>query len=141
MPTSLVSGTCQPGTFLQPAGFNCVSCCHARLRPAPVIALPTPCLTPLPQKSSSIKSNFLTEAVIGSLPRGLSSTEREFIVANTPLSPSLNLLSSLPRDQVSARSVEGRTLRRNVLRGAVVVFITAGYSGGCNGRDWRPVVS
>ncbi|KFM27308.1 Carnosine synthase 1 [Auxenochlorella protothecoides] len=86
-------------------------------------------VVPTSLKSSSIKSNFLTEAVIGSLPRGLSHSEREFIVANTPLSPSLNLLSSLPRDQVSARSVEGRTLRRHVLRGAVIVFITAGYSG------------
>lgn len=50
-------------------------------------------------------------------------------MANTPLSPTLNLLSSLPSTLVSSRSVEGRRLRRNVMRGAVIVFITAGYSG------------
>jgi hypothetical protein len=30
---------------------------------------------------------------------------------------------------VTSRSVEGRRLRRHVLRGAVIVFVTAGYSG------------
>ncbi|KAK2080066.1 hypothetical protein QBZ16_002462 [Prototheca wickerhamii] len=79
--------------------------------------------------SASIKSNFLTESLIGSLPKGLSLSEREHIIASTPLSPSLNLLNSLPKDQVSARSAQGKRLRRNVLRGAVIVFITAGYSG------------
>lgn len=45
--------------------------------------------------------NFLTEAVIGSLPRALSLSERQTIMASTPLSPSLNLLSSLPSDKAS----------------------------------------
>ena len=71
----------------------------------------------------------MTESLIGSLPKGLSLSEREHIIASTPLSPSLNLLNSLPKDQVSARSAQGKRLRRNVLRGAVIVFITAGYSG------------
>lgn len=107
----------------------------------------------------------MADALIGSLPRGLSVDEREKIFANTPLSPALNLLSSLPivrhslicpschmvdqacyvmlfkalhavqfvhmllQDKVGSRTLEGRRLRRHVLRGAVIVFITAGYSG------------
>ena len=81
------------------------------------------------QKNSKLASNFLTEAVIGSLPRGLSLTEKELVIANTPLSPTLNLLSSLPSNLVGSRSLEGKRLRRHVMRGAVIVFITAGYSG------------
>ena len=83
--------------------------------------------------------NFLTEAVIGSLPKALSLSERQSISASTPLSPTLNLLSSLPSDKVHARSLEGRRLRRHVLRGAVLVFITAGYSGKCQ-VELLPVV-
>jgi len=71
----------------------------------------------------------LTEAVIGSLPKGLSMTEKELVLASTPLSPTLNLLNSLPSSIVTGRSMEGKRLRRHVLRGAVIVFITAGYSG------------
>jgi len=67
--------------------------------------------------------------VIGSLPKALSLTEKELVFANTPLSPTLNLLSSMPSTLVGSRSLEGKRLRRHVLRGAVIVFITAGYSG------------
>ena len=81
------------------------------------------------QGESKTASNFLTEAVIGSLPKALSATEREHILSATPLSPTLNVLSSMPSAVVSSRSLEGRRLRRHVLRGAVIVFITAGYSG------------
>ena len=56
-------------------------------------------------------------------------TEKELVIANTPLSPTLNLLSSLPSNLVGSRSLEGKRLRRHVMRGAVIVFITAGYSG------------
>lgn len=38
----------------------------------------------------------MADAVIGSLPQGLSIDEREKIFASTPLSPALNLLSSMP---------------------------------------------
>ncbi len=40
--------------------------------------------------------NFLSEAVVRSLPQALSATERERVLASTPLSPTLNLLSSMP---------------------------------------------
>lgn len=51
------------------------------------------------------------------------------IAASTPLSPTLNLVSSLPGDRIAQRSLQGRQLRRHVLRGAVLVFVTAGYRG------------
>ena len=38
----------------------------------------------------------MADAVIGSLPRGLSLNEREKIFASTPLSPTLSMLSSMP---------------------------------------------
>ncbi|KDD77180.1 ATP-grasp domain-containing protein [Helicosporidium sp. ATCC 50920] len=74
-------------------------------------------------------ANLLTEEVIGSLPKAMSVREREAVFANTPLSPTMNLVSSLPSDKLEARSGAARKLRRSVLRGAVIVFITAGYSG------------
>jgi hypothetical protein len=40
--------------------------------------------------------NFLSEAVVRSLPRGLSLEQRQQVMASTPLSPTLNLLSSMP---------------------------------------------
>jgi len=45
------------------------------------------------------------------------------------MSPALAALSSLSSARVGARSAEGKALRRQVLRGAVIVFVTAGYSG------------
>jgi carnosine synthase len=86
-------------------------------------------MVPASLTDSKMASNFLTEAVIGSLPKGLSVSEREQIFSETPLSPTMNVLSSMPSNVVSSRSLEGRRLRRHVLRGAVIVFITAGYSG------------
>ena len=46
--------------------------------------------------SASLQSNFMADALMGSLPRGLSLNEREKIFASTPLSSSLSLLSSMP---------------------------------------------
>jgi carnosine synthase len=34
-----------------------------------------------------------------------------------------------PQDKVGARTIEGRKLRRSVLKGSVIAFVTAGYSG------------
>ena len=36
---------------------------------------------------------------------------------------------SMVQEKVSSRSFDGKRLRRHVLRGAVIVFVTAGYSG------------
>lgn len=38
-------------------------------------------------------------------------------------------LSLCPQDRVGARTLDGRKLRRGVLKGSVIAFITAGYSG------------
>ena len=86
-------------------------------------------MIPTSLKDDQLASNFLTEAVIGSLPRGLSMAEKEQVFATTPLSPTLNLLNSMPSNLVASRSLDGKRLRRHVIRGAVIVFITAGYSG------------
>lgn len=77
--------------------------------------------------SSSLANNY--DAVIGSLPKGLSLDERARIAASMPMSPAVGMLHTLPEDKVTLRTVEGRRLRRSVLKGAVVAFITAGYSG------------
>lgn len=45
---------------------------------------------------SSLQSNFVSDAIIGSLPKGLSGKERERIFQSVPLSPTLNLLHSMP---------------------------------------------
>lgn len=134
-----------------------------------------------PLQGDKAAHNFLSEAIVRSLPKALSTAERERVLASTPLSPTLNLLSSMPlvrgrpaaqavckvlawcccryccsccccgwrnlsclccpnptvlktpatriQDRVNSRTSEGARLRRHVLRGAVVVFITA---GGCN---------
>eukprot|EP00890_Picochlorum_soloecismus_P004255 jgi/Picsp_1/4830/NSC_02197-R1_hypothetical protein CHLNCDRAFT_137776 [Chlorella variabilis] len=70
-------------------------------------------VVPASLTDSKMASNFLTEAVIGSLPKGLSISEREQIFSETPLSPTMNVLSSMPSNVVSSRSLEGRRLRRH----------------------------
>ena len=58
----------------------------------------------------------------------LSQQERTAL-SSSVLSPTQSALSSLPSDKLVGRNMEGKKLRRHVLRGAVVVFVTAGYSG------------
>lgn len=79
--------------------------------------------------SASLSSNLLSEAAIGSLPAGLTLDARERVALSTPMSPALAALASHAPDKVAARTAEGRRLRRQALKGAVVVFVTAGYSG------------
>ena len=45
---------------------------------------------------ASLHSNFMGSSLLGSLPQGLSVDERTKILQSTPLSPTLNLLSSMP---------------------------------------------
>ena len=54
---------------------------------------------------------------------------RAGVALSTPMSPALAALASHAPDRVAARTAEGRRLRRQALKGAVVVFVTAGYSG------------
>ena len=79
--------------------------------------------------SASLQSNYPSGRHLGSLPRGMSVEERGRVLQSSLMSPTMNLLSSMPSEKVNARSMEGKRQRRHVLRGAVIVFITAGYSG------------
>ena len=51
--------------------------------------------------SASLHSNFMAPAVIGSLPQGMTLDERQRMMASTPLSPSLQLLNSMPMVSIS----------------------------------------
>ncbi|PNW74037.1 hypothetical protein CHLRE_13g582800v5 [Chlamydomonas reinhardtii] len=75
----------------------------------------------------SLTSNY--KAVIGSLPKGLTMEDKMKLVQALPMSPSRALLQEMGVDVVSNPTREGRSLRRQVLKGAVMVFVTAGYSG------------
>lgn len=77
----------------------------------------------------SVTTNFMSQAVIGSLPKGLTPYEKQKIQGSVAASPSAAALKELNIDAVSARSTTGKKLRRQVLKGAVMVFVTAGYSG------------
>uniref|UniRef100_A0A7S0RDS3 ATP-grasp domain-containing protein n=1 Tax=Chlamydomonas leiostraca TaxID=1034604 RepID=A0A7S0RDS3_9CHLO len=68
-------------------------------------------------------------AVIGSLPKGLTNDEKMRVKMSVPPSPSAALLKEMNPGTVSSRTGEGRKLRRKVLAGSVMVFVTAGYSG------------
>lgn len=60
-----------------------------------------------PVQGDKAAHNFLSEAVVRSLPKALSATERERVLASTPLSPTLNLLSSMPLVSPCARRESG----------------------------------
>ncbi|KAL6747588.1 ATP-grasp domain-containing protein [Haematococcus lacustris] len=91
----------------------------------------------LPEMAASFGSASLSQhtasgnwsAVYGSLPKGLTDDEKLRVKLSVPPSPSAALLKGMNADTVSSRTVDGRTLRRKVLAGAVMVFVTAGYSG------------
>lgn len=61
--------------------------------------------------SASLQSNFMADAIIGSLPQGLSVDEREKIFASTPLSPALNLLSSMPLVRICHKQLHRRAMK------------------------------
>lgn len=53
--------------------------------------------------SSSLSSNFLNDAIIGSLPKGLTSEEKMKVLQSTPMSPSRALLQEMSNTAVSQR--------------------------------------
>ncbi|GLC35522.1 hypothetical protein PLESTB_000198500 [Pleodorina starrii] len=77
----------------------------------------------------SLQSNYLSKAIIGSLPKGLTNEDKMRLIQALPMSPSRALLEQMSVDAVNSRTTDGRSLRRQVLKGAVMVFVTAGYSG------------
>ncbi|KAF8057917.1 hypothetical protein HT031_005863 [Scenedesmus sp. PABB004] len=83
---------------------------------------------PIPEAGaggSSYRSNFITPAVMGSLPRGLTQTERASLGTPLGMSPALARLAETPGGGRAA----SQSARCGPLRGAVVAFVTAGYSG------------
>ncbi|KAK9851562.1 hypothetical protein WJX84_001702 [Apatococcus fuscideae] len=79
--------------------------------------------------SPAMASSFMGPESVGSLPKGLPPDERARLSASTPMTPSLQILSSMPPESVSARTKEARRLRRRLLKSTVLVFIVAGYEG------------
>lgn len=77
----------------------------------------------------SLQGNLLSDYLIGSLPAGLSVTQRHEVISSSILSPTQSALSSQPVEKLTARTPAGKRLRRKFLQDAVIVFITAGYSG------------
>lgn len=69
----------------------------------PFVQLHTAHTSPHHVQGDKAAHNFLSEAVVRSLPQALSATERERVLASTPLSPTLNLLSSMPLVSCSCR--------------------------------------
>ena len=79
----------------------------------------------------SLKSNFLSEEVIQALPKPLEPAERERKIRESKQTPTFELVRKVNKykELINSPSNEGQTLRRQLLAGAVVVIICAGYSG------------
>ena len=90
------------------AGPGSASCRRAGLaeavagQPLHQSALKPAAAPSLPPQGDKAAHNFLSEAVVRSLPKALSTAERERVLASTPLSPTLNLLSSMPLVRAAA---------------------------------------
>uniref|UniRef100_A0A7S0B870 ATP-grasp domain-containing protein n=1 Tax=Pyrodinium bahamense TaxID=73915 RepID=A0A7S0B870_9DINO len=73
----------------------------------------------------------------GSLPRGCTAAERESafrtlidrVLCELTPGPTCERMGRVPRRLLTARGPDGQRLRREILRGATIVFFTAGYEG------------
>lgn len=79
----------------------------------------------------SLKANFLTEEHIQSLPKPLTSVERERNIRESKQTPTFELVRKVNKYKklIGSPTAEGQELRRQLLSGAVVVIMCAGYSG------------
>lgn len=84
--------------------------------------------------------NFQYEQLLhspGSLPRGHTPAEREKalrdlvdrVIRELTPGPTCERLSRVPRRLLTNRGPDGQRLRREILKGATIVFFTAGYEG------------
>eukprot|EP00775_Hariotina_reticulata_P008874 gene8874-9052_t len=80
-------------------------------------------------QSGSYRSNFITPAVLGSLPKGLTMAEKAAVGSSMGMSPAAQRMQDIPELQANSATAAGIRFRRAVLRDSVVAFITAGYSG------------
>eukprot|EP01025_Chloroclados_australasicus_P044037 TRINITY_DN4742_c0_g2_i2.p1 TRINITY_DN4742_c0_g2~~TRINITY_DN4742_c0_g2_i2.p1 ORF type:complete len:618 (-),score=74.57 TRINITY_DN4742_c0_g2_i2:416-2269(-) len=83
----------------------------------------------IPEYYGKLRSNYLTQEILGSLPKGLSQQQRDEILSSVPLSPSLQMVQDMGPSNLNERSKKGKIARRSILKGSVLVFITAGQSG------------
>eukprot|EP01026_Neomeris_dumetosa_P072736 TRINITY_DN7416_c0_g1_i7.p1 TRINITY_DN7416_c0_g1~~TRINITY_DN7416_c0_g1_i7.p1 ORF type:complete len:347 (+),score=31.23 TRINITY_DN7416_c0_g1_i7:66-1043(+) len=83
----------------------------------------------IPEYYGRLRANYLTEEIIGSLPEALSQKQKDQILSCTALSPSAQLVQDMGSSTLSMRSKHGKIARRSILKGSVMVFVTAGSSG------------
>eukprot|EP00932_Pfiesteria_piscicida_P021564 SRR837773.8346.p1 GENE.SRR837773.8346~~SRR837773.8346.p1 ORF type:complete len:631 (-),score=257.27 SRR837773.8346:222-1970(-) len=65
----------------------------------------------------------------GTLPRPLSTEEREAVIRSILPTATFQLMSKIPRSLLTMANAEGQRLRRKLASGATVVFISAGLPG------------
>mmetsp|Transcript_6986 Transcript_6986/g.17854 ORF Transcript_6986/g.17854 Transcript_6986/m.17854 type:complete len:260 (-) Transcript_6986:230-1009(-) len=90
-----------------------------------------PFWAPVSPSPGSLRANFLSEGVIRSLPKPLEPAERERAIREKAQTPTFELVRKVNKYKslVNESSSQGQELRRQLLSGAVVVIICAGYSG------------
>ena len=79
----------------------------------------------------SLKANFLTGEAIQALPKPLEPAARERNIREKKQTPTFELVRKVNRykELINSASEDGQELRRQLLSGAVVVIVCAGYSG------------
>eukprot|EP00971_Amphidinium_carterae_P036551 718522-Amphidinium_carterae.1 len=83
-------------------------------------------------KNSQTRSKFEVEQLLsspGSLPPPMSREERERALRALLPTATYQMLAKVPTDLVTAKSPEGQALRRKLMAGSTVVFISAGLPG------------
>mmetsp|Transcript_6663 Transcript_6663/g.14559 ORF Transcript_6663/g.14559 Transcript_6663/m.14559 type:complete len:622 (-) Transcript_6663:138-2003(-) len=78
------------------------------------------------------RSKFEIEQLVsspGSLPRPMSSDEREAAIRTLHPTATFEMLAQVPRALLESSSEQAQELRRKLVRGATVVFVSAGYAG------------
>jgi len=77
----------------------------------------------------SLKSNFITQEVLDKLPQGLTPDQKATVASSLPMSPLLTNFKTQSAAAFTGRTNAAVRARRAAIKGAVVAFITAGYSG------------
>merc|ERR1740139_1026406 len=78
------------------------------------------------------RSKFEVEQLLlpsPSLPRPMMQEEREAVLRSFPPTATSEMMAQMSKALLVARGEESQELRRKVLRGSTIVFVTAGYMG------------
>jgi len=78
---------------------------------------------------SSVSGSLQSHMLASSLGPDMTSNAMDAIRGSLGMSPTVSLLQEMGSDKISGRTGEAKKLRRSVLRGAIMVIVTAGYSG------------